>query len=60
MKILLSCIALLMITGCEPDQMSDAEAVAFKSCLDKGWHAQFKAGGSYRRLSCSPDNLEDK
>lgn len=49
-----------MITGCEPDQMSDAEAVAFKSCLDKGWHAQFKAGGSYRRLSCSPDNLEDK
>ena len=53
MKTLLVFTSLLFLAGCEgPLPMSDAEAKAMQSCMEKGWKPRFYANGSMREVSC--------
>ena len=54
MKPLLLIPLLLFTLGCEPNEMTQAEADAIESCLEKGWEPSLLMSGSHRDFKCNP------
>jgi len=53
MKTLLFIPLIVLLAGCDgPLPMSDAEAKAMQTCMEKGWKPRFYANGSMREVTC--------